>query len=104
MNKFINRKTRQAHQAIVQWHKDTAQLSGRWTWHYIDDRALEHTDYKALGKQVTIDASGVEAFDFNGAHFIYQMMALLKEQNIDVVIKHVPVSYTHLTLPTNREV
>ena len=25
-------------------------------------------------------------------------------QNIEALLRHIPVSYTHLTLPTNREV
>ena len=61
--------------------------------HFAEQRAAPYSMKSSYTKRYTVDNN------VNGTH---NLLAAIVESNLDIHI--VPVSYTHLTLPTNREV
>ena len=60
--------------------------------------------YNQTGKNVFADDTGLEIDSLNGEPGVYSARYSGKEKNSEKNIQLVSVSYTHLTLPTNREV
>ena len=50
------------------------------------------------------DPAGITTYSQLGAQFGYRLLWVLVVSTIALIVFQDPVSYTHLTLPTNREV